>query len=92
MLNKWYRNGGTQCVTEFTSTDSNMHGKTWGQIKRENGICGIAFVDGRADLRPITVHEIRFDWEEALGLHKVLQAGGRRRCIMGGWRADWGGR
>ena len=33
---------------------SNMHGKTWRQIKAENGFQGINFNDGRADFRPVS--------------------------------------
>ena len=37
---------------------SNMHGKTWRQIKAENGFRGIDFNDGRADFRPVSKAEV----------------------------------
>ncbi len=50
---------------------SNMHGKTWRQIKAENGFQGISFSDGRADFRPVTKQEVVFDWERELGLEGI---------------------
>ena len=50
---------------------SNIHGKTWRQIKAENGFQGINFSDGRADFRPVTKQEVVFDWERELGLEGI---------------------
>ena len=60
---------------------SNMHGKTWRQIKAENGIRGINFSDGRADFRPVSKHEVVFDWERELGrdgIRHILTTGDRQ--------------
>lgn len=51
---------------------SNMQHKTWGQIKRENGISGIRFSDGRVDFSPVTKYAVKFDWEKELGGDGIL--------------------
>ena len=60
---------------------SNMHQKTWGQIKKENGISGIRFSDGRADFSPVTKYAVRFDWEKELGgdgIRYLVETGDRQ--------------
>lgn len=60
---------------------SNMHGKTWRQIKAENGFQGINFSDGRADFRPVTKQEVVFDWERELGqegIRHIVETGDRQ--------------
>ena len=60
---------------------SNMHGKTWRQIKSENNIRGISFSDGRADFRPVTRQEVTFDWERELGkdgIRHIVETGDRQ--------------
>ncbi len=60
---------------------SNMHGKTWLQIKTENGIRGINFTDGRADFRPVSKYEVVFDWEGQLGrsgIEYIVSSGDRQ--------------
>lgn len=60
---------------------SNMHGKTWRQIKTENGFQGINFSDGRADFRPVTRQEVAFDWERELGrdgIRHIVETGDRQ--------------
>ena len=60
---------------------SNMHQKTWGQIKKENGISGIRFSDGRADFSPVTKYAVRLDWEKELGgdgIRYLVQTGDRQ--------------
>ncbi len=60
---------------------SNMHGKTWRQIKAENGIRGINFSDGRADFRPVSKYEVAFDWEGSLGrsgIEYIVSSGDRQ--------------
>jgi hypothetical protein len=60
---------------------SNMQHKTWGQIKRENGISGIRFSDGRVDFSPVTKYAVKFDWEKELGgdgIRYLVQTGDRQ--------------
>ena len=60
---------------------SNMQQKTWGQIKRENGISGIRFSDGRVDFSPVTKYAVKFDWEKELGgdgIRYLVQTGDRQ--------------
>jgi len=60
---------------------SNMHGKTWRQIKVENGFQGINFNDGRADFRPVSKAEVVFDWERELGregIRHIVETGDRQ--------------
>lgn len=60
---------------------SNMQHKTWGQIKRENGISGIRFSDGRVDFSPVTKYAVKFDWEMELGgdgIRYLVQTGDRQ--------------
>ncbi len=60
---------------------SNIHGKTWLQIKAENGIRGINFTDGRADFRPVGKYEVTFDWEGKLGrsgIEYIVSSGDRQ--------------
>ena len=60
---------------------SNMHGKTWGQIKAENGFQGINFIDGRADFKPVTKQEVTFDWDRELGrdgIRHIVETGDRQ--------------
>ena len=60
---------------------SNMYHKTWRQIKSENGIQGITYSNGQADFRPITRHELVFDWERELGkegIRHILETGDRQ--------------
>jgi len=60
---------------------SNMRHKTWRQIKEENSIQGIRFIDGRADFRPVSRYSIVFDWKQALGwdgLRYLLDSGDRQ--------------
>ena len=60
---------------------SNMHGKTWRQIKSENNIRGISFSDGRADFRSVTRQEVVFDWERELGeegIRHIVETGDRQ--------------
>jgi hypothetical protein len=60
---------------------SNMHDKTWRQIKAENGFQGINFSDGRADFRPVTKQEVVFDWERELGqegIRHIVETGDRQ--------------
>ena len=62
---------------------SNMQHKTWGQIKRENGISGIRFSDGRVDFSPVTKYAVKFDWEKELGgvgIRYLVQTGDRQ-CL-----------
>ena len=60
---------------------SNMHGKTWRQIKAENGFRGIDFNDGRADFRPVSKAEVVFNWERELGkegIRRIVETGDRQ--------------
>ncbi len=60
---------------------SNMHQKTWGQIKRENGISGIRFSDGRVDFGPVARYTVKFDWEKELGwdgIRYLVETGDRQ--------------
>lgn len=62
---------------------NNLYNKTWKQIKEENNINGVFFVDGRVDFTPITIHQVQFDWEDALGYEgvKYLVKTGDRQYI-----------
>ena len=62
---------------------NNLYNKTWKQIKEENNIKGGLFVDGRVDFTPIAIHQVQFDWEEALGYEgvKYLVKTGDRQYI-----------
>lgn len=60
---------------------SNMQQKTWGQIKRENGISGIRFSDGRVDFGPVARYTVKFDWEKELGgdgIRYLVETGDRQ--------------
>ena len=60
---------------------SNMHQKTWGQIKKENGISGIRFSDGRVDFGPVARYTVKFDWEKELGwdgIRYLVETGDRQ--------------
>ena len=60
---------------------SNMHNKTWRQIKAENGISGIRFADGRADFSPVAKYTVSFDWEQELGhdgIRHLIDTGDRQ--------------
>ena len=60
---------------------NNIHQKTWRQIKSENGIQGINFVDGRVDFSPVTKYEVDFDWEKELGgdgIRYLVETGDRQ--------------
>ena len=60
---------------------SNMHHKTWKQIKAENGIKGITFDDGRADFKPVSKYTLSFDWDQAFGrdgVRYILDSGDRQ--------------
>lgn len=58
-----------------------MQQKTWGQIKKENGISGIRFSDGRVDFGPIARYTVQFDWEKELGgdgIRYLVETGDRQ--------------
>ena len=58
-----------------------MYQKTWGQIKSENRIQGIAFYDGRVDFTPETKFQVAFDWERELGpegIQHIINTGDRQ--------------
>ena len=62
---------------------SNMHNKTWGQIKKENGFQGIRFSDGRVNFGPVVQYFVKFDWEKELGRDGIrhLVATGDRQYL-----------
>jgi len=60
---------------------SNIQQKTWGQIKKENGISGIRFSDGRVDFGPVARYTVQFDWEKELGgdgIRYLVETGDRQ--------------
>ncbi len=60
---------------------SNIQGKTWGQIREENGVSSIKFKDGRVDFSSISEASVRFDWEKTIGtekFEKMLKTGNRQ--------------
>ena len=68
-------------ITPSNKGYSNMKGKTWGQIREENGISGILFKDGRADFSSVSEGSVKMDWEKAIGtekFEKMLKTGDRQ--------------
>ena len=69
------------CVVPPDKGYSNMHNKTWGQIKKENGINGIRFSDGRVDFGPVAKYVVAFDWGKELGrdgIRHLIDTGDRQ--------------